>query len=64
MAVRMSEVYAKMFPIKPENIKTPPPEERAKILENLTKSLALAQEEFERKDTGIIYRSLKYCGTS
>jgi len=59
MAVNMSEVFARKFPVKPEDIKTSPPEERAKILENLTKSLALAQEEFERTDKGAIYRSFK-----
>lgn len=59
MAVNMSEVFAKQFPIKPEDIKTPPPEERARILKNLTESLALAQEEFEKRDTRIIYRSFK-----
>ena len=56
MVVNMAEVFAKKFPIKPEDIKTTPPEEKAKILENLTKSLALVQEEFENNDTRIIFR--------
>ena len=48
MAVKMSEVFKKMFPVKPEDIRTTPPEEREAILKALDRNLELAQEECER----------------
>lgn len=39
MAVNMSEVFAKTFPIKPEDIKTTPPEEGQKFWKVLQKIL-------------------------
>jgi len=59
MAVNMGEVFRQKFPIKPEDIISPSPEKNAQIMAELDKNLALAEEEFERTDKGIIFRSFK-----
>ena len=55
----MDEVFRQKFPIKPEDIISPSPEKNAQIMAELDKNLALAEEEFERTDRGIIFRSFK-----
>jgi len=59
MGVNMGEVFRQKFPIKPEDIITPSPQKSKQILDELTRNLARSQEEFEKNDRRIIYRSFK-----
>ena len=59
MSVRMSEVFWQKFPLKPEDIISPSPEKHEQIMGELKRNLARTQEEFERIDRRVIYRSFK-----
>lgn len=49
MATKMSDIFNQEFPMSPEDIVSPPKKRKEKILANLTKSLALAQDDYEKK---------------
>lgn len=49
MAVCMSDVFRKKFPIAPEDVRSLPREQKENILSNLLINLALVQDDYKRK---------------